>query len=407
MEITRKRIRRDFAPINAAVSLICMSSGSPVTQVYDSTSEDSNSVYQPNRAITATILMPLVTLNANDGSLKTPYGNVNLAEIKWYVNNVDITTSKEWDGYYSIRTDGSYRGAIVISKNVDVSKQYAFRFEGKVYDKRLNVNIPISTDDIILSTTDKSMDQFSLAIDESNAFLYNPFNDKLLEYDYKVAHGKTTETEQERTSCTDVNSYLKVINLHLYCGKQEYTKEYSIKLYDVSSDGTETELTTDDSSNEAVEISKDHVTIDVRMVSKSDYRIKAFVSGREVGKNSFSINRYYQTYTVEPSNSSDLNATATDYYSEAMVSSNGNVVKYAANILKLLWKTDTSSHTGMIHNEGGAALFNAEEAGLGDSYDKNWMDVYIESTQKEAYSAAIDESGNQLVDENGNQIIFN
>ena len=48
------RIRRAFAPLNTAQSIVCVSGGSPTTQVYNV----ANSSYEPNRANTPCVLHP-------------------------------------------------------------------------------------------------------------------------------------------------------------------------------------------------------------------------------------------------------------------------------------------------------------------------------------------------------------
>ena len=67
-------------------------------------------------------------------------------------------------------------------------KSFELYFEGLIADTRLGVNIPVKTDSIMLTTVDKSEDTYGLSIGDSQIIQYNPFLDKLLLYDYKVAN---------------------------------------------------------------------------------------------------------------------------------------------------------------------------------------------------------------------------
>ena len=103
METIRKRIRKDYAPLTVSVSLSCLTSGSPVTQVYNAALNE----YEPDRSVTPTILQPVVTAAASDGSWPQPYANSLLANMVWKVNGVDITTIASWASLFSIDTVGS------------------------------------------------------------------------------------------------------------------------------------------------------------------------------------------------------------------------------------------------------------------------------------------------------------
>ena len=100
MEIARNRIRRDYAPLTVSASLVCDSAYSPVMQVYSAAQNE----YLPDRTLSPTVLRPIVNAAASDGSWPTPSANAQLANMKWYVNNVDITTLPAWSGLFTIET---------------------------------------------------------------------------------------------------------------------------------------------------------------------------------------------------------------------------------------------------------------------------------------------------------------
>ena len=174
MEISRQRLRKVFAPLNAAVSIRVLTSGSPLTQVYN----DKTGTFEPNRELTATVILPEVTLSTSDGSLESPYGNSMLSSMKWYVNGVDISTLPEFAGKYAILSDGSTRGALQLSYNVPLEKQYSLHFEGVIADNRTGRTIPVKTEEVVVSTTSKAESTFSLSSSEDSIIRYCPVKDK-------------------------------------------------------------------------------------------------------------------------------------------------------------------------------------------------------------------------------------
>jgi hypothetical protein len=402
METSKKRVRIDYAPLNVAVSLVCLTSGSPLTQVFNAKAN----TYEPNRELTPTVIKPNVTINANDGSIKTPYGNSMLASMKWFVNGVDISTLDEWKDKYTILTDGSNRGSIQISKNVEVSKVYSLHFEGEIADNRLGANVPIKTDSVNLSTTDKSETDYSLSVLEDPVILYNPFLDKLLAYDYAVAHGLVTASSDARDEALDVNAYERTIPIYLYHGADLSENEYTIKVFQINSDKTETEITAAD-DNEFNEIAYDHITMDLRMVTKADYVIKAYVDDKKVDQWQFSVGRVYPDYRVRGTNGTAIAPTDTERYDKAMVDCDGHIVENAENIISILWYTATAAKSKVQHNEGGETLYTLESTGIGVNYDDDWLDEWTESEQKEQYAVALDESENEITDESGDTLIIN
>ena len=76
------------------------------------------------------------------------------------VNGVDITTIASWASLFSIDTVGSTRGALTIRRNLTPAEQFSLHFEADLVDNRLGVTHHIVTDEIVLSTVDKSLDSY-------------------------------------------------------------------------------------------------------------------------------------------------------------------------------------------------------------------------------------------------------
>lgn len=406
METQKKRIRRDYAPLTVMTGLVCTTPTSPVTQVYNSNIGE----YEPDRSLTPTIVHPDVTAHAKDGSWKTPQANAQLANMVWKVNGVDISTLNAWQGYYTIDTVGATRGDISITKNLTPGSYVELSFEADLADDRLGVNIHIKCDPIVLSTVDKSGDDYSMSIGDDQIIQYDPFKDKLHLYEYKVAHGLITASTANRNASIDENSYERTVPIQLYKGADIVaTTGYTVKLYQItgitSGVAQLTELTT--TSDEVIDITTSGVTIDLRLIAKRDYLIRAFVDNEPVAEKQFSVNRIYPKFTVRPTNGTSIEVNDTERYDVAMVDCDGNKVECPESIIKIIWKTDSATLTNVAHGEGGEIVFQLSKTGLGETYLDDWLDVYCEGDQKAVHEVAIDESGNELTDENGETFIFN
>lgn len=405
METSRKRIRRDYAPLNVAVSLVCTTPGSPSTQVYNS----ENQQFEADRSLTPCVLSPVVVAHAKDGSWPEPSANKLLSEMKWFINGKDITTLNDWKDEYSIdNTPGSSRGSIAIKKNILPGTVYSLQFKGVIADTRTGTNIPIFSDEIILSTSDKSEDSYSLSIGDSQIIRYDPFKDKLSLYEYKVAHGLiNASSEAEKAAKADVNGYLCHIPLTVFKGTNLLNNGYKVKLFEAVEEVNGLKEVLSSSNHEIVSITPAEIIVDLRLIKKKDFVIRILVGEKQVAQEQFSVNRMYPRFRCSPTNGTGISPNDTERYDVAMVDTDGHIVECPESVLKIVWKTDTESKKGVIHNEGGVTLFQLAKTGIGTTFRDDWLDVYTESEYKDVYSVATDESGNILTDESNNPLIFN
>ena len=401
MEIARNRIRRDFAPLTVSVAIACDSSYSPLMQAYKASSQE----YEPNRLLSPTVIRPIVTAAASDGSWPTPSANSSLANLKWYVNGADITTLSDWTGLYTIDTVGATRGSISIRKNIAPGANVTMRFEADLVDQRLGVTIPIKTEEVVLSTVDVAEDTYSMDVDEHN-IRYNPLLDKLHLYDYKVAHGLISASAAGEAAARDGNEYQRTIGFNVYKGGEKLSSGFTVRLYRVNSASSVTEITSA-TAYEVVSISTSAIVLDLRLIEKADYMIKAFDGSTEIARAQFSVNRIWADFSCRPTNETSILPSQSERYDEVQVDSEGKKVECPGNVIKITWYTDTAVLTAVLHNEGATTVFQLSTTGVGDDYTNDWIDVYIDAQQKEAHSVAIDESSDILTDESGNILIWN
>lgn len=401
MESGKKRIRLEFAPLNVAVSMVLLTPNSPLVQVCNTIINQ----YEPDRTLTPTVVLPQVVANASDGSWPEPHSNSALASMKWYADGVDITTIPAWQGKYEIGNSGSLKGALTIKRNILPNERISLVFKATLVDYRTGVNYPIETDPIILSSSVKSQDLYTVAIGDSQIIQYDVFKDKLAEYEYKVAQGIITASTAAKNTATDENAYIRDIPVTVFRGEQPITTGFTLKYYRVNSDLTLTELQASD--DEIISFDNSHIVLDLRLLVKADYLVKVIADNHEAAQMQFSVNRVYQAFSIRPTNGIAISPTDKERCDVAMVDCDGNIVDYPEVMLRMIWKTDSSTLTGKVHNEGVRTVFQLSSTGIGDNYTNDWLDVYVEADHKEQHSVATDENGNIFTDENGNDYIFN
>lgn len=405
MESTKKRIRREYEPLTIMAELVCTTPLSPMTQVYNA----SNGEYEPNRTLTPSVIHPHIVARTKDGSWTMPHVNEHLANLVWKVNGVDITTINAWQNCFTIHTSGATRGDISIMKNLDPGSYVELTFEAQLADNRLGVNIPIKCSPIVLRTSDNSSDDYSLSIGDDQIIQYNPFKDKLHLHEYKVAHGLNHGNVNPQT-LMDENCYLRTIPIRVYKGKDILSPTaYNIEICGILSISPVFQISplTPSNTDYIESITNESVTIDLRLIQKGDFLIRAYIGTRCVAQKQFSVNRIYPKFSIRPTNGTSISPKDKERHDVAMVDYDGNTVYCPESVVKITWKTDSASRQGVVQGEGGEIVFPLSNTGIGHTYLDDWLDVYCEAEQKDVMSIAKDESNNELTDENGDTLIFN
>lgn len=392
----RKRIRREYQPLSTAISLKVLTPASPAGQVYDPVQNE----YNPDRSITPLTILPQVFADAVDGSWTDHVANRLLASMKWFVNGVDIATLPEWAGLYSVEQTGDNRGAITILRNIPVEEKVELHFDAVIPDMRLGINIPVKTETILLSTLDKAEDTYQLSIGDDPVMKYNPFYDKLLMYDYKLANGMNSGN---RADAIDGNAYERTVSLLVTKGAQIVTTGYTVEVYRITGQ-TLSLLTTSDP--EIISISLTAIVFDLRMIEKGDFLILIKEGAKEVARQQCSVARVYPPFSVEPASGVSINPGETLHLNMAMVHHNGEIVRIPEPILRMVWFTDTANITEKEWQEGSKAVIDLTKTGLGDTYLDDWMDIYIAAEQKGAFYMLTDGT-NDYTDSLGNDYINN
>lgn len=401
MESIRKRKRKIFAPLSTSVTIACDSAFSPVTQVYDSITQE----YQPDREVIYTVLRPVVTANASDGSWTESAVNALLSDMHWYANGVDISTLSSWTGKYEIAQSGLTRGSLIIRRNVATSERIDLQFRAVLPDSRLGLNVPIVSGYICLHTTDKSTDSYSCSLSEDAHITYRPLLDKLFLYRYKVNEGLIVANEDTEDDARDGNEYEHTLHYHLYLGGQQLNSGYTVKLYHKDTASSSTEVTASDPR--IISLSVSSLTLDLRLVSKDDYILKFYVDGDDVASLQFSCSlEYFPIENPEPVDECDIQPTSLQIANRLTAQSDGCTIDCPGAYLDITWYTDSAYKTATEHNCGEDTLIDLSRTGIGSNHNDDWLDVYAACSQKGPYNVAVDGDGDVLTDSEGNPYIF-
>lgn len=411
MITSQQRIRVDYAPLNIAVSLACKTPNSNTTQVYNSLTNE----YDPDRSLSPTVVMPCIEVNAKDGTWDGQTPNENLANCKWFIDGVDITTIPAWQGFYEIVDSGTMKGAITISKNLEQGKSVALSFSADFVDPRTATNYKVISESISLSTTTKAEDKWHIDLRDSPIQMYNPIIDRLADWEYRNANGMTKEVAT-RAEAIDRNAYERLFQFSVFCGTKQKTSGYVMTYWRIEAGATMTPLTTD--SDEVIAMTHNTIKLDLRMIESGEYLA---IAAEEIAgetnpakKYRFLAQRQFSVQRVLPDDDIDLNSVNATSLSEndtvrhdlAHMRIGDQILRNPERVFKLQWKTNSIGATGVIHNEGVRGLMRMKDARRGVGQDA-WLDVIIDAEPKSRHFIATDSNGNIYTDSNGNEYIFN
>lgn len=406
MPIVSNKANRKFAPLDVSVSVVCASPKSPFMQAM------AGDKFFPDRTQSGfeCIAYPSINATAKDDSWDSKQSNMSLANMVWKVSTgtewKDISKINSWSGKYSIDTSNtSNRGSLTIKRNLSSNDKQQLQFEADLYDYRTNSILHITADPITLYTADKGADTYGMGIREDTDISYNPFLDKLALYEYKVANNIISASTEARNACFDGNQYECHIPIDVYKSKDRITSGFSIELYRGT---TKMSASSAASPNEIISISTSEIVLDLRLVEKNNYTIKAVINGKAVAQFQFSASRFYPSFNQPKFMVCNDIEWGNIYRSnKAILEYNGRVVEYPNRIVELQWHTEASNGsiiTKKSWQEGNSCTFSIEESGLGD-VESDYLEEQIEYKQRPANDYLIDEDSNYLLDEDGNALI--
>jgi hypothetical protein len=424
MQSSRHRVRRDYAPLNIAVSVAV--SGTPLAQVYNAEEEQ----YEPDRTLTSTVLSPRVFVSATDGSIGKwvdtgngtgYYTAVNvsatLADVQWQILigskfttlDKNTPTLKYLDGSFAV----SGRNLIVTS-NIRSGAPVSITCVATYADSRQRVSHVIISDPVILTTTDKAEDLYAASLDDSSTIVYDPFVDRLslLEYERAKNYIPSTGYTKKRLEIRKRNdTYERNITVMLYKGKTAVSPEdYVIvvmRAEDVKTVPPGLAETVPDSTftveagTSRTDVEGYTISFDARLISKQTYVVVCMSTDKteEYARTHFAVRRRYPRITIDTMNETSIQASDTERSDRAVVRANGQIVSYPERLLNINWFADTKSAKAtkltnkLSDAKDGKITYDIAETQLTDSED-DYLEVYVEAEYKpmsDIAVAAVDE----------------
>lgn len=398
-------INRVYEPLDVSQRLVCLTDGSPATQVYNTDTGE----YEPNREITPTVIYPDITAWASDNSWANKQCNSILDEMVWKVNGVDITTIASWKGKYEILQDGSMRGALKVMRNLTREEKSSLTFSAIIPDYRLQTRLKVNTEELVLSTYNKTEDTYGLSFGNADKILYNPFLDKLALYDYKVAHGLITFSNNDRQACYDGNQYERSVPLHVFKGVKEINTGYTVKVLKIVNANTLVDVS--NGYSEVAKVTTNEVVFDLRAIDSGDYVIRIVVGKNVVAQRQISFGRTYQDFEAEVLNLTAIYNDDKQKKHKALITIDKNVVECPESILEIKWFTQAidvlnNATTEKYWNVGETVVYDIEKTGVGKTINDG-IHVLYDASFKGALQDAADKDGNVYTDADGNTYMFN
>lgn len=398
-------INRVYEPLDVSQRLVCLTDGSPATQVYNTDTGE----YEPNREITPTVVYPDIVAWASDNSWTNKQCNSILDEMVWKVNGVDITTIASWKGKYEILQDGSMRGALKVMRNLTREEKSSLTFSAIIPDYRLQTRLKVNTEELVLSTYNKTEDTYGLSFGNADKILYNPFLDKLALYDYKIAHGLITFSNDDRQTCYDGNQYERSVPLHVFKGVKEINTGYTVKVLKIVNANTLVDVS--NGYSEVAKVTTNEVVFDLRAIDSGDYVIRIVVGKNVVAQRQISFGRTYQDFEAEVLNLTAIYNDDKQKKHKALITIDKNVVECPESILEIKWFTqaiDVSNNatTEKYWNVGETVVYDIEKTGVGKTINDG-IHVLYDASFKGALQDAADKDGNVYTDADGNTYMFN
>lgn len=407
--------RVSFAPLTSTCHIRCITPQSMLTQSHNSV----NGEYEPNRQVNPTVLVP--EIRVYDPSKVFPAGGANsrlsLDSIKWYVDDVDVTTV--WtaksggspNDYEIITTEDDMRGSIKVYRNIPSTERHTLRFKGKFYDYRTGATYSVESDIVSLSTTEKGDNQVACFVDKSE-IVYDPFYDPLLKAEYLYGIGSAASVPS--SAKTDPKSYLQTVNIQLTVGTtlcESLPNTLAMRLVQL---GNTTPITTGLSFPEVVSIGWNKVVFDCRLIEKGNYEVQFLnrSTGKVLARQPISIVRKTSMPTTASYlHNADITPSFKVFHDTVMMNVGKQMADYPQLWWLIQWKTLSrifDSKTGLYYDGteklwqiGEKLAVNVADLEIGLTVNDSFFLKWVEVSPHPVCELTQDDAGLQLYDDDG------
>ena len=409
----RTHTRVKFEPLTTHCQLVCLTPMSPCTQSI--TTLNGSPAYEPNRALTPTIILPEVRANDPDNIFHHGAANayLSLGTMQWYVNEVPIEDVWTVNTDYEIDvTETDVRGALKVKKNLAASDKAVLHFKAKFLDWRTGIAYEVDSDDIALTCTDKGADVYSCSVDKP-CIEYDPLFDDLLLYDYKVARGITVQGS--RSDYVTGKCYEQSVAVILSLGTNQITTLPNDITMKVVRLGQSTALVPNsEASPELLLATFPTVKFDMRVIDKGQYEVQFIKSGEIIARATIGLHTSTTIPTFgKPLRGSDVTPSQDMYFNEVLLNLKDRVVEYPECYYLIEWFTKAKYNDNGTWKYAAAKTWQrgehlaaaVKELGIGVTVNDSFFDLWFELDAHAVRDLVSDENGEVLTDENGEMLI--
>ena len=409
----RNHTRVKFEPLDVSCSLVCLTPQSPATQSINTTLTPIE--YEPDRAVSPTVIFPDVRANDIDNVFKHGSANEHLSldSLKWQVDGKDIEKVWTVGTDYEIVSDASdTRGALRVKKNLAANEKAVLRFFGDFLDWRTGIVYNVESDEMALTCTDKGDNVIQCHIDKP-LIEYDPLFDDLLLYDYKVANNITVQGS--RASYKNGKSFEQTVNVLLTSGTTELTTLPTGTTMRLVKVGSTTPIVANSEANpEVTGISFPNITFDMRLVSKEEYSVQFLQNSKVIASATIGLHTSTSMPTFgKPAYGADITAAQSEYFNTVLLNLSDRMVEYPELYYLIEWFTQAK------YNDNGTWKYAAEKTwqrginmeaavanlGIGVTQNDSFFDIWFDVNPHAVCELLADEDNIVLTDEDGVMLI--
>lgn len=409
----RTHTRVKFEPLNVSCSLVCLTPQSPATQSINTTLTPIE--YEPDRAVSPTVIFPDVRANDIDNVFKHGSANEHLSldSLKWQVDGKDIEKVWTVGTDYEIVTDASdTRGALRVKKNLAANEKAVLRFFGDFLDWRTGIVYNVESDEMALTCTDKGDNVIQCHIDKP-LIEYDPLFDDLLLYDYKVANN--IPVQGSRASYKNGKSFEQTVNVLLTSGTTELTTLPTGTTMRLVKVGSTTPIVANSEANpEVTGISFPNISFDMRLVSKAEYSVQFLQNSKVIASATIGLHTSTSMPTFgKPAYGADIAAAQSEYFNTVLLNLSDRMVEYPELYYLIEWFTQAK------YNDNGTWKYAAEKTwqrginmeaavanlGIGVTQNDSFFDIWFDVNPHAVCELLADEDNIVLTDEDGVMLI--
>lgn len=409
----RTHTRVKFEPLNVSCSLVCLTPQSPATQSINTTLTPIE--YEPDRAVSPTVIFPDVRANDIDNVFKHGSANEHLSldSLKWQVDGKDIEKVWTVGTDYEIVTDESdTRGALRVKKNLAANEKAVLRFFGDFLDWRTGIVYNVESDEMALTCTDKGDNVIQCHIDKP-LIEYDPLFDDLLLYDYKVANN--IPVQGSRASYKNGKSFEQTVNVLLTSGTTELTTLPTGTTMRLVKVGSTTPIVANSEANpEVTGISFPNISFDMRLVSKEEYSVQFLQNSKVIASATIGLHTSTTMPTFgKPAYGADIVAAQSEYFNTVLLNLSDRMVEYPELYYLIEWFTQAK------YNDNGTWKYAAEKTwqrginmeaavanlGIGVTQNDSFFDIWFDVNPHAVCELLADEDNIVLTDEDGVMLI--